>query len=76
MSQFAATLAAQVAGQNVPASPQTTASVPVQQQASAYDTASRIKAGLVAYGQIGEHRTHHSKPLDGTASNGAAATGA
>ncbi|MGC1413517.1 MAG: hypothetical protein WA864_31755 [Acetobacteraceae bacterium] len=76
MSQFAATLAAQAAGQNVPASAQAAASVPVQQHISAYDTTARIKAGLVAYGQIGEHRTHHSRPLDGTASDGAAAAGA
>ena len=73
MSQFAATLAAQVAGQNVPVSAQTTASVPVQQHVTAYDTAARIKAGLAAYGQVGEHRTHHPKPLDGTASDGTTA---
>jgi len=76
MSQFAATLAAQVAGQNVPVSAQTTAAnVPLQQHVTAYDTAARIKAGLAAYGQVGEHRTHHSKPLDGSASDGAAAAG-
>jgi hypothetical protein len=75
-SQFAATLAAQVAGQNVPVSAQTTAAnVPLQQHVTAYDTAARLKAGLVAYGQVGEHRTHHSKPLDGSASDGAAAAG-
>ena len=73
MSQFAATLAAQVAGQNVPVSAQTTASVPVHQHVTAYDTAARIKAGLAAYGQVGEHRTHHPKPLDGTASDGTTA---
>ena len=77
MSQFAATLAAQAAGQNVPVSTQTTAAnVPLQQHVTAYDTAARIKAGLAAYGQVGEHRTHHSKPLDGTASDSAAAAGA
>jgi hypothetical protein len=75
-SQFAATLAAQVAGQNVPVSAQTTAAnVPLQQHVTAYDTAARLKAGLVAYGQVGEHRTHPSKPLDGSASDGAAAAG-
>ncbi len=74
MSQFAATLAAQVAGQSVPVSAQTTAAnVPLQQHVSDYDTAARIKAGLVAYGQIGEHRGHHSKPLDGAANDGSAA---
>ena len=76
MSQFAATLAAQGAGQTVPVSVPTTANVPLQQHVAAYDTAARIKAGLAAYGQIGEHRTHHSKPLDGAASDGAAAAGA
>jgi hypothetical protein len=66
MSQFAATLAAQVAGQNVPVSPQTTASVPVQQHVTAYDTAARIKAGLAAYGQVGEHRNHAKPQAGGT----------
>jgi hypothetical protein len=67
-SPFAATLAAQVAGQSVPVSTPTPVSLPQQQQTPDYDTAARIKAGLVAYGQIGEHRTNHAKPQTGDTS--------
>ncbi len=59
-SPFEAALSAQVAGQTLPASP-SAASVPVL-HAPDYDASARIKAGVVAYNHIGEHRGNHGKP--------------
>ena len=74
-SAFAATLAAQGAGQNLPASTPTVAasstapaaSLIPQVHAADYDTLARMKAGAVAYSHIGEHHGHHAgavKPQD------------
>jgi hypothetical protein len=66
-SQFEAALEAQVTGQTVPASAASTAvtstqsSVPVSQLGTSYDTLARTKAGLGAYGHVGEHRSSHTK---------------
>jgi hypothetical protein len=73
-SSFAATLAAQGAGQGVPSSALATAApapaptmIP-QLHATGYDTLARLQAGTVAYSQIGQHNSHHAgavKPQDG-----------
>jgi hypothetical protein len=64
VSQFEATLAAQVAGPSVPASTPNLASVtPVQPQyGTNYDALARINAGVSAYNHIGEHRDHQTQP--------------
>lgn len=62
--RFEAALAAQVAGQSVPASKAVTStqsSVPVSQIGTDYDTLERTKAGIAAYSQVGEHRNSHAK---------------
>lgn len=63
---FDAALAAQVAGQSVPASPATVAAAPSQlplaQHATTYDTLARTQAGIMAYSHVGEHRGSHARP--------------
>src|SRR5262249_2634454 len=62
-SSFAATLAAQGAGQAVPGSAVATAaptpapSMTARVHATGYDTRARLQAGTIAYSQIGQHTT-------------------
>ena len=73
-SSFAATLAAQGAGQGVPSSTLATAApapapamIP-QLHATGYDTLARLQAGTAAYSQIGQHTNQHAgavTPQDG-----------
>jgi hypothetical protein len=63
-SPFAAALAAQVAGQSMPASPAVapvSSIVPPSQYGTDYDALARMNAGLVAYNHIGEHHGNHTK---------------
>ena len=79
-SSFAATLAAQGAGQGMPTSTLATASpAPSSAPSSAmipqlhgtdYDSLARLQAGTFAYSHIGEQHKHHAgeaKPTDGSA---------
>ena len=62
-SPFAAALSAQVAGQSMPAGPPVAAlpsSLPPSQNGTDYDALARMKAGLVAYNNIGEHHGNHT----------------
>jgi hypothetical protein len=59
-SSFEATLAAQVAGQGVPAS-SAAPSTPAL-HGTDYDASARIKAGVIAYNRIGEHHGGHARP--------------
>jgi hypothetical protein len=81
-SPFETTLAAQVAGQSVPATPDTVAAAVTSPDPSAsllpmthgtdYDALARMQAGITAYSHIGEHRSNHpgsAKP-QGTAADG------
>jgi hypothetical protein len=65
-TSFDATLAAQVAGQGVPASPAAVAAAPSHlpppQHATTYDTLARTQAGIVAYSHVGEHHGSHARP--------------
>ncbi len=60
-SQFEAALAAQVAGQKAPVSSVPTANVPLAHGPD-YDSLARMKAGVLAYSHVGEHRSNHGKP--------------
>jgi len=77
-SPFSAAIAAQVAGQTVPVSAPAPANAPVSVPASAsvpvlhgpdQDALARMKAGMVAYNHVGEHRNHHPKPVQGAGDN-------
>jgi hypothetical protein len=66
-SPFEAALAAQIAGQTVPASanpvvaastPALSAVMPPLTHGTDYDALARMKAGVVAYSHIGEHRAN------------------
>ena len=61
-SAFAATLAAQNAGQGLPPSlPVSTAPIAIPQLSGTdYAMLDRIKAGLSAYDHVGEHRGNHT----------------
>jgi hypothetical protein len=68
VSPFEATLAAQAAGQTLPGSrtgtvaamsPMASSMVPPIHGAD-YDSLARMKAGLAAYGQIGQHHGNHT----------------
>jgi hypothetical protein len=68
-SSFAATLAAQTAGQSLPASPASpVASTAITSQLTGasqvtgpdHNLAMRAKAGLLAYNHIGEHHSHQA----------------
>ena len=72
-SSFAATLAAQTAGQSVPVSaaspaPATTASV--LGTGPDENAAARAKAGVLAYSNIGQHHGHRAGAIGHPASNG------
>jgi hypothetical protein len=65
-SQFEAALAAQAAGQTLPAaagavaaSPASAAILPAA-HGTDYDTLARMKAGTVAYSHVGEHRSNRA----------------
>jgi hypothetical protein len=63
---FADALAAQVAGQSMPASPAATP-MPINlppSQGTDYDALARMQAGLAAYNHIGAHHGDHPKPAD------------
>jgi hypothetical protein len=68
-SPFEAALAAQVAGQTVPASanpvvaagtPAVSAVMPPLTHGTDYDALARMKAGVVAYSHVGEHRANQA----------------
>jgi hypothetical protein len=68
VSAFESTLAAQVAGQSVPVSASAlmpTAALPLTHGPD-QDVLGRMKAGMLAYNHIGEHRGTHAKPPMGT----------
>jgi hypothetical protein len=63
---FADALAAQVAGQSMPASPAVTP-MPINMpppSGTDYDALARMKAGFAAYNHIGAHHGDHPKPAD------------
>ena len=63
---FADALAAQVAGQSMPASPAATP-MPINMppsQGTDYDALARMKVGFAAYNHIGAHHGDHPKPAD------------
>jgi hypothetical protein len=63
---FADALAAQVAGQSMPASPAATPmliNMPPP-HGTDYDALARMKAGFTAYNHIGAHHGDHPKPAD------------
>jgi hypothetical protein len=75
-ASFAATLAAQSAGQSVPASTANAAPATlVSMQANGPDenAAARAKAGVLAYNHIGEHHGHRAGAIAHPASHGSAA---
>jgi hypothetical protein len=59
---FDAALAAQVAGQTLPAAQPVSASVTLPPSGPDYDTAARIRPSVVAYSHVGEHHGPHAKP--------------
>ena len=74
VSQFEATLAAQVAGQNQPVTATTSSStVATTLTGPSYDTVARMKAGLIAYAQVGDHRGNDSATASGVNQDRAAA---
>ena len=70
VSAFESTLAAQVAGQSVPVSAAMPATAAVTALPLTHgpdqDVLGRMKAGMLAYNHIGEHRGNHAKPPVGT----------
>ena len=76
-SSFAATLAAQNAGQTLPASAASPSSpaVSVAAQVTGLDenAAARVKAGVLAYSQIGEHHGHQAGAIKPPANDGSTA---
>ena len=67
LSSFAATLAAQAAGQGVPTSALATVTPPApastmipQLHGTDYDSLARLQAGTFAYSHIGEQHKHHA----------------
>ena len=75
-SSFAATLAAQTAGQSVPLSTANPApSVLASMQAAGPDenAAARAKAGVLAYSHIGQHHGHRAGAIGHPAGDGTAA---
>jgi hypothetical protein len=69
VSPFEATLAAQAAGQTLPGSSTGSAAATSPMPSSMvppihgtdYDTLARMRAGLAAYGQIGQHHSGHTE---------------
>ena len=59
-AQFEAALAAQVAGQKQPLATPTVPEGPLLPRGPDYATADRIKAGVLAYGQIGDRHVERS----------------
>jgi hypothetical protein len=79
-SSFAATLAAQAAGQGVPTSALATVTPPApastmipQLHGTDYDSLARLQAGTFAYSHIGEQHKHHAtQPHDADGSTAVA----
>ncbi|HET7883400.1 MAG TPA: hypothetical protein VFL55_21115 [Acetobacteraceae bacterium] len=69
-TSFEATLAAQVAGQTVPASAPSpaaqVANVTAAQHGTDYDALGRMKAGMFAYSHVGEHHGHQKSAPQGS----------
>ena len=63
---FADALAAQVAGQSMPATPAATPMLinMLPPHGTDYDALARMKAGFAAYNHIGAHHGDHPKPAD------------
>ncbi len=78
-SSFAATLAAQTAGQSMPtstANPAPAMMASVQATGPDENAAARAKAGVLAYSHIGEHHGHRAGAIGHPASDGSAAAAA
>jgi hypothetical protein len=69
-TSFEATLAAQVAGQSLPASTPApsaqVAGVTATQPGTDYDALARMRAGVFAYSHVGEHHNHQKPALQGS----------
>jgi hypothetical protein len=76
-SPFEAALAAQAAGQSLPSttgglaaisSPTLSAAIVPATHGTDYDSLARMKAGIMAYSHIGEHRAKSPSAVDGSVS--------
>ncbi len=67
-SPFAATLAAQTAGQTMPSSaiPAVSPALIPQTHGADYDMLARMKAGVIAYANVGQHHSNHPKSSSAT----------